>query len=226
MKRILLISTVLFISFQLNAQKEKQGGLQFATLGSFDQYFFTQSLEGGSSTQFRSANLYPEQYFQGYQLGLISRKKSWNQNQFNFIYFPKFERIYTDFNIDNSSWTESANAVRNLDLEIYMLGLSKVIKINIFAGSMFLNLGAGLEGGIFKFTLPESPDDPLMAFAGQLVPSAGLELILFKHLGIFGDFRYHYGLSEEVSVNRNTDKYEYLFNLEGREIKAGVSIYF
>lgn len=203
-------------------QDDSKKGIQFAALSSFDQYFLSDKITGGVTSEYQSSELFPETYFVGYQFGFLNRKKKWNQSQINLTYFPEFERRYNEIKIGDEDWTPSSKTV---NMEIYMLDLSKIFKINIFMNMLYLNLGAGVGGGAIKWST-DVPEGDFLSFAGQVYPIGGLELMLLKHFGFFAEFRYHYGISEPVTKTLDSVKHQYQFNMAGREFKAGLNIYF
>jgi hypothetical protein len=221
MKKIYILLLISIISLSSFAQDDVTKGIQCAALISFDQFYLSDKF-GGEQIDYRSSELFPETYFKGYQFGFIKRKKRWNQSQLNLTYFPEFKRNYNEMKIGDTDW---APADKTVNLEIYMLDISKIFKINLFMKMLYLNVGVGAGGGAFKWK-SDVPEGEFFSFAGQVYPIGGLEFMFLRHFGFFANFRYHYGISEPVSKTVDGLKHQYQFDMEGREFKAGVNIYF
>ncbi len=219
---LLLITSSFLSSF---AQKEGyQRGIQVSSLASFDQYFVLQKTDNDVNYQYRSEDRFPNDYNIAYQLGLINRKKYWHQTTLNFTYFPKFTRTYTEYKTDGNDWEILPHLV-GFNQEIYMLDLGKNFKINLFDHKLYASLGFGAGGGIIRW--PDALDNgDIFFFAGQVWPSAGIELKLLNWLGIFGEMRYHYGMSETISQTSLGQTNQWQYRLEGQEIKIGINFYY
>ncbi len=199
-------------------------GFQFSTLASFDQYAISHQINDGPTYHYRSSERFPNDFNLAYQFGLINRKKFWHQTTLNFTYFGKFTRTYTEYSPDQTNWTPLPHLVQ-FDQEIYFLDLGKNFKINLFDHKLYATLGFGAGGGIIRW--PGAMEDgDLFFFAGQVWPAAGIELKLLKWLGVFGEMRYHYGISETITQTLAGESNQWQYRLQGEELKLGVSIYY
>jgi hypothetical protein len=219
---ILVFSAFLMVTGQ---GKHPKTGFQFAALASFDQYLLTEKAPDGTLLSFRSAERFPDDYNLGYQFGFISKKKTWHQSYLNLIYFPEFERTYTEYSLDDGTWLPLVQP-RNQNMDIYLVEVGKTFKLNLFYHRLYLSFGGGASGGIIRWPDYQGENKDLFFFSGQIYPSAGVELMLFNGLGLFAEMRYHVGLSETVSLIEDGGEWEWNYSLHQKEIKAGITIYF
>lgn len=220
----LTILLMIFAAGSIAQGKHPKTGIQFAAGGSFNQYLLSEVSPDGNMISFRSAERFPNDYNQGYQLGFIGKKKAWHQSYLNLVYYPEFERIYTEFSLNGTDWSPlSTNRTQLMDL--YFLEVGKTFKLNLFYHRFYLTFGGGAGGGVIRWPDFQGDEKDLFFFAGQIYPSAGIELMLFNGLGIFAEMRYHFGLSETVSLMRNGDEWEWSYDLNQQEIRAGLTIY-
>jgi hypothetical protein len=224
-RSIILILTILtfFLIPCWSVAQEKRNGLSLAAIAGYNSFILSEEVNG-IKTILRGDHTFPDQYHPGYQIGFIKEKSSWNQSRMNFTYFPSYTREYTEYEI--SGVTQPLPVNRQIEMDIYMLELAKSFRINLFAGMLHLNLGFGANGGAIQWIPDQLPEDPMLSLSGSVYPSGGLEFLLFNQIGIIAEFRYHYGLSETVSKSFAGTSYKWKYNLEGREIKAGINIYF
>lgn len=225
-KRFTFLLLLLFgvISGFAQSNQEKTG-YSFGALGSFDQYYLTEQIGSNPALTFGSEKRFPEQFNLGYQLGFISKKKYWHQSYLGFTYFPAYTRTYTQVSNDGNIWTYLSGE-RNQEMELYLMDISKTFKVNLFFHRFYLNFGGGASGGVIRWPKSDQVSEDMFFFTGQIWPFAGIEVMLFKGMGIFAEMRYHLGLSESITSSTNGITSEWSYRLSDEEIRVGINFYF
>lgn len=222
---IMMLIVSLLPAQDLKAQgKHPKTGFQFAASGSFNQYMLNELSPAGLLISFRSAPRFPADYNQGYQLGFISKKKTWHQSYLNLVYYPEFERTYTEASVNGGNWNPLIFS-RTQAMDIYFLEVGKTFKMNLFYHHLYLTFGGGAGGGVIRWPDFQGDEKDLFFLSGQIFPSAGVEVMLFNGFGFFAEMRYHFGLSETVSLVKDGVEWEYNYTLNQQEIRAGLTIY-
>lgn len=219
-----LLLIVLFLTGHSQGSQEKTG-YTFSGLLSFDQYYLTEQVGTAPAKEFRSASRLPDDFTLGYHLGFINKKKNWHQSALGFSYFPAFVRTYSQSSEDGINWTDLVTP-KSVNMELYQVDLSKTFKINLFLHRFYLTFGGGASGGVVRLPAFTASGEDLFLFSGQLWPFGGVELMLFKGLGLFAEMRYHVGLSESVSTISDGINSQWQYRFGQQEIRAGINLYF
>ena len=233
-KALLILSVFILIPIILLSQDKKdgRGGIHGSIVGNYNPFVLNVSNEIGAINQsysLRSPDLFPdpEQYLEAYQFGFINAIKDWHDFRFSFIYMPETTKSYTEIKNSNSDWISLGGTdIVSKNMELYLLNISHVYKLNLIMHKIYLVVGFGGGGGVIRWPSYNSEGGDLYFLSYYAYPLAGVELKLFKRLSLTGEYHYQYGQTNSQTVSVLGGKTTYNYNLEGHEVAVGVNIYF
>ena len=233
-KALLIISILIILPTMLFSQdiKKGRGGIHGSIVGNYIPFTLNVTDKIGSISQsysLRSPDLFPdpEQYLEAYQFGFINTKKDWHDFRLSFIYMPETTKSYTEIKNSNSNWLSLGGAdIVSKDMELYLINMSHVYKLNLMMHKLYLIVGFGGGGGVIRWPSHNSEGNDLYFLSYYGYPLGGVELKLFKRLSISGEYHYQYGQTNTQTVSVTGGNTTYKYNLEGHEVAVGINIYF
>ncbi len=228
----LIAAILVFQSFALFAQKDPGGGLHLSYNANFNRFFLTKHSMVGTASEtkreLRSPEIIPDEYLATYQFGFINHNKSWHDFRFLFQYMPKTTKSYKEYKDEGLDWQtfDNPNDYVSVDMEMYLINMSHLFKINIAAHHLYLNLGFGGGGGVIRWPSAneEGSDYYFLTYYGY--PVGGIEILLGKHIGINSEYRYQWGKSGTQAATENGNKVKWGYQLLGHELSLGLNFYF
>ena len=214
--------------------QDERSGINFSYVGNYNGFFlnvhedYTSPITGtiDQKSILRAPDRFPEIFMESYQLGFLNQKKSWHDFRFSFLYMPETKKENTEIKIEDLNWQELGTHTISKNMELYMVNLSHIYRINLIAHFIYLNLGFGGGGGVIRWPDYYMEGSSMFFISYYAYPLGGLELKFGKHLSITGEYHYQYGnsLSQKEGVTGGDITWDY--HLEGHEIGVGLNIYF
>ena len=235
MDKLSFLFVPLFLLLTLvSYSQEKTGGISLSYIGNFNRFYlhmdenYTTPITGTVNRKsiLRSPDLFPDKYLEAYQVGFLNRKKSWHDFRFSFVYMPETTKEYTEINIDNAGWQDLDGHTVSKNMEMYLVNMTHIYKLNIIGHFMSINIGFGGGGGVIRWPSYNVEGTDIMFITYYGYPLGGLEFNFGKHVSIWGEYHYQYGksLSQMDSVTGGDIKWGY--RLEGHEVAVGMNFYF
>ncbi|MEA3445099.1 MAG: hypothetical protein U9R19_10285 [Bacteroidota bacterium] len=236
-KRYAVLVFFCFLSFlPLLAQKNTGGGIHLSYLANYNRFYLSQHSQYTSilginideKRELRSPEVIPEQYLAAYQFGFINHKKTWHDFRFSFIFMPKTKKIYKEYKPEGQDWQlfDDADSYIPVNMEMFLINIAHIYKINLIAHHFYLNLGLGGGGGVIRWPSAneEGSDYYFLTYFGY--PIGGIEILLGKHIGLNLEYHYQWGQSVSQAVSIYGGKINWEYKLEGHELSAGLNLYF
>ena len=162
---------------------------------------------------------------ESYQFGFLNAKKDWHDFRFSFIYMPETTKEYTKVK-DGEEWIDPGFGSINKDMELYLMNMTHIYKLNLMAHRIYILAGFGVGGGVIRWPSYDSEGNDLYFLSYYAFPVAGMELKLTKRISLTGEYHYQYGNTntQTESVTGGNIKWDY--HLEGHEVALGINLYF
>ncbi len=234
MKNQFFVLVILFsISISsIKAQENIGGGINLSYITNYNRLQLTKNSQFTSADNtliiYRSPEIFPDEYLSAFQFGFVNHKKTWHDFRFSFVFMPKTEKIYKEFKLDGEAWQffENPDQYEKINMEMYMMNIAHIFKINLAAHHLYLNFGLAAGGGVIRWPSynNEGTDYYLLSYYGY--PIGGIEVLFGKHIGLNAEYHYQWGKSVSQSMSITGGKATWEYELLGHEICLGFNFYF